>query len=537
MSVSRHALRQPRDVTRRLLGTLTTRTIAAMIAVGPVALHAQAAASGGFQLRGTLGAKPGTRLVVSLNGGDTLVITAAANGTATFTSTPFAFTRKLADGGTYAAAIKRAPAGVRCLASNGEGTVSGASPMMRITCGVEWDLVSRSSDDKHFSTLFESGATPSIGGMGVDDGRYVAFASEVAGIAGSLGKHRQVFWRDRQTGVTKLVSKAADGAEGNQDSIDPSISADGKSVAFESSASNLIGADTNGQHDVFVWREATGAIERVSTGSKGEEANGGGSEASISGDGTFVAFTSSSALFPSMKGSDLTNVFLKDTKSGELRILSVDASGRKGGGSSRPSISEDGARVAFHSGVALTKDDGNTLWDIFVWDRTTGALTRVSRTAAGAERDQGQESQMRVVAPAISGDGHWVTFSTTASNMTSEGTKLQQVYLASADGGSVKRLSTTKDGATGDNDSPIQQGERVGISYDGRWVVFTSNATNLGASIVAKNTSTGAIITLVPLGARIGRPDISRDGTYIIVGVGERKDPRFPSSGIFVKMR
>ncbi|MGO8055638.1 hypothetical protein, partial [Rhizobium leguminosarum] len=106
------------------------------------------------------------------------------------------------------------------------------------------------------------------------EGRYVAFISSASGFSGSTGKHRQVFWRDRNTGVTKLISVGVGSSEAsNGDCYAPAISGDGKTVAFESNATNLVQEDKNGVRDVFIWQAATNTIKKASIGAGGKETN------------------------------------------------------------------------------------------------------------------------------------------------------------------------------------------------------------------------------------------------------------------------
>ena len=125
------------------------------------------------------------------------------------------------------------------------------------------------------------------------DGRFVAFASEASNLVpGDTNGAWDVFVYDRQTGEITRVSVASDGAQGNGDSGGPAISADGRFVAFYSSASNLVPGDTNGVEDVFVHDRLTGQTTRVSVASDGAQGNDLSWQPSISADGRFVAFAS-----------------------------------------------------------------------------------------------------------------------------------------------------------------------------------------------------------------------------------------------------
>jgi Tol biopolymer transport system component len=355
-------------------------------------------------------------------------------------------------------------------------------------------------------------------------------------LAGSTGKKRQVFWRDRKTGETRLVSTSSISGEGNGDSGAPAISADGKSVAFESHATNLVPIDTNKVRDVFVWNYDTNIVTAVSDAPGNIEANAEAYEPTISGDGRFIAFTSSaSTLTSGVDGTSQVNVFLKDMRSGSVTLISRDEKTKKGGGGSRPSISEDGTRIAFYNYFPLISSDKNNLWDIYLWDARNPKLKVVSNTATGAPREQGDESASRVVAPSISGDGRYVAFSTTAGNVVDgDMNKVQDVFVAEADTGRVARVSTAVGDADGNGDSPTGQGERIAISYDGGWVAFSTKATNLGGNIVVRNISAGENVAVSKdLRAGVAVPAMSRTGKWVVFGTSAQLDGRFRSSGIF----
>lgn len=397
------------------------------------------------------------------------------------------------------------------------------------------DLVSRSTDNKSLGTFYDSNSAV-IGGKGEDEGRYTAFVSSAAGLGGSTGKFRQIIWRDRKTGETRLVSATANGGEGNQNSFAPAISADGKSVAFESYATNLVPIDANGVRDVFVWNADTNKVSAVSE-NRGIEANAEAFEPTISADGNLIAFSSSAGnLAPGVDGTSTVNVFLRDMRSGAVALISKNEKDGKGGGGSRPSISEDGSRIAFYNYFPLTKEDKNDLWDIYVWESGNPKLKRVSKTASGGNKDQGEESSSRVVAPSISGNGKFVAFATTATNMVADDTnKLQDVFVIEIDSGKIVRASTGDGNAQGDGDSPFGQGEKIAISYDGNWVAFSTKAKNLGGNILMKNIQTNQLIKVsTDVDSSVGQPEMSRNGSFLIFGSNRKLDSRFQSSGIFV---
>lgn len=401
------------------------------------------------------------------------------------------------------------------------------------------DLVTRSSDDKILNTYYESW-TPVIGGKGEDEGRYVAFAMYGKGIDGSTGNFRQIFWRDRKLGITKLVSKTSDGKEGDGNSALPAISADGKSVAFESYAKNLCEADMNGGRDVFVWNAATGKLALVSKGMDGGTANAESTEPVISGDGSVVAYTSNAGNIVKLEPVFSTpNVYVCNVSSGTTEFITKDYETGKAAGGYAPSISDDGTKIAFCAFTnRLTKNDNNNLWDIFLWQKGTTGLKRISMTEADGERNQGDESSSRVVYPAMSGNGEYIAFATTSSNIVGEdNNNVQDIFLYNITASSIKRVSRLNNTTEGDGDSPLSQGERIGISYYGNWIAYNTNATNLGVpkgNIVVQNTESGKIIPLTQLTiGSTARPMLSRYGNYVVAGCSEPYDKRFSSSGIF----
>lgn len=444
----------------------------------------------------------------------------------------------------------------QCKMTNAEGRVTSASLVITANCGraiigtdptptpaptpkppvnsTNFELVTRSADDKIIGTFFET-FTPVVGGMGADEGRYVAYVTYAKGLGGGTGKYRQVVWRDRKTGETRLVSQGMNGVEGNQNSHAPAISADGKSVAFESYATNLVPVDSNGVRDVFVWNADSGRVSAVSEAS-GVEANSECFEPTISADGSLIAFSSSADnLAAGVSGTSTVNVYLRDMQSGAVTLISKNEKDGKGGGGSRPSISEDGSRIAFQNYFPLTKEDKNNLWDIYVWVSGSPQLKRVSKTAIGGDKDQGDESSSRVVSPAISGNGRYVAFATTATNMVpDDSNKLQDVFVVEISSGRVIRASV-KDGIQADGDTPSGQGELIGISYDGNLVAFSTKAKNLGGNILIKNIRSGQVISVSSdIASTVGQPSMSRTGRAVIFGSNRQLDPRFKSTGTFV---
>ena len=253
---------------------------------------------------------------------------------------------------------------------------------------------------------------PAISG----NGRFVAFASNSNNLMlNDTNLRGDIFVHDRTTDITERVSVTSAGAQGNAQSAAPTISADGRFVAFLSEASNLVSNDTNGAQDLFVHDRTTDTTARVSVGNTGGQGNGGSFSHVISGDGRFVAFASSSSNLVSNDTNDALDVFIRDRVSGTTARVSVGNTGNQGNGdSSVEAISPDGRFVAFSSTASnFVPGDTNGANDIFIRDRSSGTTQRVSLSDAGTQGngDSGGAT--------ISADGRFVAFSSIANNLVS----------------------------------------------------------------------------------------------------------------------
>ena len=488
-------------------------------------------ANNGIFLTGTLSAPAGVPVTIG-NLSNVLTITPAkANGNL-YNSSPIKFSKPLKEKEEYNVQIKKIASNMKGVVYKGSGKASEGTSEIKIGVDFIYELVTRSSDDRVFSSFYES-ATPAVGGMGSEEGRYVAFVSWTKGFAGNDGKFRQVFWRDRNTGETKLISTAPNGSPADADCHLPTMSADGQVVVFESKAANLVAGDNNNRKDIFLWRAKTNSIELVSRTSEGGFSDGDSYDASLSGNGQFVVFTSDA---PNMsriaKGRSLYNIFIRNIMAGTTDMLSVDPAQKTGGNGVKASISFDGSRVSFCSpSNTLVANDMNNLWDIFLWEKGKNGLRRISLTQDGKERNQGDESGSRQVASTLSGNGRYVVYSTTATNMVpGDQAKYQDVFVLDIETGKLQGASFTDNGQPGNHDSPIEQGERIAISYDGTWVAFPTKATNLGvqsSNIILFNTQTGKKTAVTNTrGSYVGRPVISYSGSYVVFGKSEALDIR-----------
>ena len=308
---------------------------------------------------------------------------------------------------------------------------------------------------------------PSISG----DGRIVAFETDSTNmVIGDTNARRDVFVRDLVAGTTTRASVGA-GVQGDDDSDSPSVSRDGRYVAFESRATNLVPGDGNGDYDVFVRDLVAGTTTRVSVSSGGVEGDRDSRNAAISADGRYVAFNSGATnLVPGDTDMDW-DVYVHDRATGETERISVTSGGADANGDHfDPQISDDGRHVAFWSNAEdLVPGDTNGQHDIFRHDRVTGETVRVNVSATGAQDDGGAEQ------PTISGDGRRVGFYSYATTLLpGDANGLEDVYVKDVESGEVIRASRSSAGA-GADDSSVDPT----LTGDGLGVVFTSAATNL----------------------------------------------------------
>ncbi|MEX2158554.1 MAG: flexitail domain-containing putative surface protein [Dehalococcoidia bacterium] len=307
------------------------------------------------------------------------------------------------------------------------------------------------------------------------DGRFVAFRSHATNlVAGDTNGTFDAFVRDRQSGTTERVSVDSAGNQGNSDSYAAAISADGRFVAFWSAATNLVAGDTNGVQDAFVRDRQTGTTERVSLDNAGTQGNDSSYPVSISADGRFVAFESYATNLVASDTNGVPDAFVRDRQSGTTERVSVDSSGTQGNDSSwAGSISADGRFVAFASvATNLVAGDTNGTGDVFVRDRLSGTTERVSVDSVGTQ------SNGFSYAAAISADGRFVAFWSDATNLVAGDTNgVADAFVRDRQTGTTERVSVDNAGTEGNAFS-----HPTSISADGRFVAFWSYATNLVAS-------------------------------------------------------
>jgi Tol biopolymer transport system component len=331
-------------------------------------------------------------------------------------------------------------------------------------------------------------SNPSISG----DGRFVAFTSDSSNlVSNDLNLEQDIFVNDSQTGSTRRVSVATGNIEGNGLSILGTISDDGNYVAFVSAANNLIASDTNGMIDIFVNEILTGTTTRVSVPSGSVlESNGGSTAPAISADGRYVTFNSAASNLVSGDSNGFIDVFVHDRRTGNTTRMSISSNGSQANGDSTshtPDISDDGRYVAFASTASnLVAGDINGFEDIFVHDRSTGATIRVSVASNGSESN-GVSTH-----PVISADGRYIAFESAAGNLvTGDSNLTNDIFIHDRITSTTSRISLNENG-----DQAAGQNTEVSISADGKNIVFESDAENL---VFGSNTFRQGLVYTVTL--------------------------------------
>jgi len=246
------------------------------------------------------------------------------------------------------------------------------------------------------------------------DGRRVAFVSSSSNlVAGDAAGFDDIFVRDLADGTTIRVSVGLAGAEANGDSSAPSISADGSKVAFVSSANNLVTGDTNGANDVFVVDVATLGVTRASVRSTNTQTNLASYAPSISGDGRKVAFESLAGNLVSGDTNEVRDIFVRDLVARTTIRASVSSAGVQGKAESRePSLSYTGSSVAFSSASSnLVARDTNGRADVFLRNLASRRTIRLSIPSSG-------QANGSCAGVALTSDGLRAVYQTSASNLT-----------------------------------------------------------------------------------------------------------------------
>ena len=366
----------------------------------------------------------------------------------------------------------------------------------------------------------------SISPSASNTGALIAFVSSatnlVTGVSG-----QQVYVHDWQTNQTSLVSRDSNATvtnTGNGVSSAPSISSDGRLVAFVSLATNLV-TSVSGQQ-IYVRDRQTGQTTVISKSNVGVVGTGVSSAPAISADGRYVAFVSASTNL--VTGVSGTQIYLHDRQTGQTTLVSKDNSVTPvpgNGVSAVPTISSDGQFIAFASLSTNLVAGVGANQQIYIHDRlasTNGVTSLVSKDTATTTAGNGASS-----APTINGTGQFVAYVSSATNIVT-GVSGQQVYAHDQNTGANGTNSLISRDNSGTPNAGNQNSSAPSISSDGRYVAFTSLATNLAAGVsgqqiylhdrngpTTSHVSKDNSVVPVPGNAASDTPSISGNGGFV----------------------
>ena len=319
--------------------------------------------------------------------------------------------------------------------------------------------------------------------ISADGNRVVFYATASNLVSGDLNAVADIFVRDRATQTTTRVSVGVGGAESNGVSYSPTISGDGRWLAFVSAANNLVATDVNGLPDIFVHDFQNGQTYLASTNAAQVTANGASFTPALSHNGRYLTFRTAANNLVSGDVNGQHDIVWRDLWTGETEIVSLTDSGTAANHrSDYPTISADGQRIAFRSSATnLIANDQNQVADIFVRDRVGATTRRVSaRTAAGAgmggSGSTGAGANGLSFDPAISADGRFVVYRSEASNLVrGDSNGIYDVFCHDLKTGITERLSVgdRHQQANGESWYPS-------INADGSLIAFKCYATNFG---------------------------------------------------------
>ena len=375
------------------------------------------------------------------------------------------------------------------------------------------------------------------------DGAKIAFASRATNLAASdTNSNVDIFIRDRVQQTTTRVSLGVAQVQADDRSDLPSLSADGRFVAFRSEATNLVANDTNGVSDIFVRNLVTRATSRVS--SIGAQGNAESLNPSISATGRFVAFESSASNFFTGDKNLVADIFAYDRQLAEMTAVSKAVGPVGGLEAIQPSISSSGRYIAFGSRAPNLNPEDTSLpsvFDIFVHDSST------NRTALASVPLPGEVADESSFQPSLSGDGQLVAFISLVEHLVSgDDNGTFDVFVRNLVSGTTARVSESSNGVPGNGASLGPK-----ISTDGRYVAFLSEATNLVAGdtngvtdLFVKNLATGNTrrMNVSTAGTQADEEAcchaISEDGRYVAFGTFAMLVPAADRDwGVFVRDR
>lgn len=257
------------------------------------------------------------------------------------------------------------------------------------------------------------------------DGNRIVFQSVASNLVpGDTNTAADIFVLDRPTNSLLRVNINSSGHQANAPSQDPAISADGTRVAYTTGASNLFTPDTNGEYDILVVQVGTHNVYRASQDSVGSQANSHSARPALSADGRIVAFESHATNLVPGDTNGTADTFVHDSATGITERVSVGWLGQEASNYAyRPSISGDGLRVAFTSAAGNLVPGGNTMQSVYVRDRGLGTTERWGQGSDGQNGFAGSDD------PFLTGAGDRVVFTSLAPLVPQDTNGRQDIYL------------------------------------------------------------------------------------------------------------
>jgi len=307
------------------------------------------------------------------------------------------------------------------------------------------------------------------------DGRFVAFDSDAGNLLPGDTRYRtHVMLMDRLLNRVERISESATGEPGDSSGFHPSINGDGTLVAFTSAARNLTLNEQDFADDIFVKNRVSGEIERISNRNADDNA-GRSYQAAMSNSGRYVAFTSTSSFEVGIVDTNgRPDIFVYDQDSERTEIVRPTINGQQvepNGESGNPTLSADGRYVAFVSNATnlVSPALAEAKFNVYIYDRFSRAIELVSSGSNGLPADK--DSQL----PSISGDGQLVAYQSDATNLVpGDSNGKRDVFLFDVLTKRTRRISINSDGVQGNQDSQFPA-----MSQDGKTIVFSSYADNL----------------------------------------------------------
>lgn len=270
-----------------------------------------------------------------------------------------------------------------------------------------------------------TGASPTDQDGTIDltnDARYIVFSSTAPNLGADADTVSDVFLRDRTAGTTELISVNDAEQSTDADSFHPSISSNGRYIAFESAATNLVASDTNAAVDAFVRDREGGFTYRVSLHDNDSQSPTGGFDPWIDDSGTNIVFASSSKL-NSLDPNNQNDVYVRNRSTSSTTLASVGTDGWAAGLSQDPTISNDGLYVAYQSTSTKAMAGSNSWETIYSRRLSNGTMTRISSPTGGAVVG-GASSH-----PSLSYDGTVAAFDSKSSALVSNDTGYKDVFF------------------------------------------------------------------------------------------------------------